>query len=95
MDETAVEFKVSAEVPEWILVVVVIKMSVTAEHLLNDSLYVVVEVLVEARRLSNPFVSDACQLAQRLVEGGRSCSDRSSWSRRVGSVRVTGCESGR
>lgn len=95
MDETAVEFKVSAEVPEWILIVVVIKMSVTTEHLLNDPFYIVVEVLVEAGRLSNPFISDTCQLAQRLVECGRSCSDWSSWSRRVGSIRVPGCESGR
>lgn len=35
-------------------------MSVAAEHLLDDAFDVVVEVLMKARRLSDPVVSHAC-----------------------------------
>lgn len=47
MNEAAVKFEVTSQVPVWAVIVIVIQMSIAAEHLLDNTLHIVVEVLVE------------------------------------------------
>jgi len=56
--------------PKWVIVVVVVKVGITSEHLLDNAFSVVVKVLVETRALANPIIR---QLVQGLVETGRPC----------------------
>ena len=44
---------------------IVVQMSVASEHLLNDAFHIVMEVLMETRRLPYPFTSS--QLIQWLI----------------------------
>lgn len=60
MDEAAVQLQMSAKMPEWIVVVVVVEVSVASEHLLDDTFDIVVEVLMEARAFANPVISSTC-----------------------------------
>lgn len=56
VNKTAVQLQVSTQMPVWVLVVVVVKVSVASEHLLDDTPCVVVKVLVKARCFANPVV---------------------------------------
>lgn len=57
MNKTAVQFQMSTKVPEWIVIVIVIQMSITSEHLLDNSSDVVVEVLMKAGGFAYPIVT--------------------------------------
>ena len=57
MNKTAVQFQMSTKVPEWIVIVIVVQMSITSEHLLDDSFDVVVEVLMKAGGFAYPIVT--------------------------------------
>lgn len=83
MDEAAVQLKMSTQMPERVLVMVVVEMGVASEHLLDDTFGIVMEVLVETRGFANPVVSANCQLVQGLCEAGGACCDGCTWSRRV------------
>ena len=48
VDETAVQLQMPVDVPEWIVPVAVVQMSIAAEHLLDDGFDVLVEVRWEA-----------------------------------------------
>jgi len=48
VDEAAVQFQVSIDVPEWAVPVVVVQVSIASEHLLDDTLDILVVVLGEA-----------------------------------------------
>lgn len=78
VDKTAVQFEVAVNVPEWIVPVTVVQVSIASEHLLDDALDVLVIVLRKSRRLADPLVLITCQSGQGLVEiGGARCN----WSR--------------
>ena len=64
-----VQLQVSVDVPEWVVPVTVVQMSVAAEHLLDDALDVGVIICWEPARLADPIVpSDAGKGGKRLVE---------------------------
>ena len=48
VDEAAVQFQVSIDVPEWVVPVIVVQVSIASEHLLDDALDILVVVLWEA-----------------------------------------------
>jgi len=56
VDEAAVQLEMAIQMPEWVLVVVVVQVGITSEHLLDDTFDVVMEIQVETRGLANPFV---------------------------------------
>lgn len=57
VDEAAVQLEMAIQVPEWVLVVVVVQVGITSEHLFDDTFDIVMEIQVETRGLANPFVS--------------------------------------
>lgn len=56
MHKATVQFQMAIDMPERIVPVVVVQMSIASEHLFDDALDVLVIVLREARRLANPFI---------------------------------------
>ena len=64
MYETAIQLEMPSQMPEWVLVVVVVEVGIASEHLLDDAFDVVVKVLVETRAPPNPIVR---QLVHRLI----------------------------
>lgn len=66
MNEAAIQLEVSVDVPERVVPVAVVEMGIAAEHLLDDALAVLVEVLREAARSADPVT--AGKGCQRLVE---------------------------
>ena len=48
VDEAAVQFQVSIDVPEWVVPVIVVQVSIASEHLLDNALDILVVVLWEA-----------------------------------------------
>ena len=52
-----VQLQVSVDVPEWVVPVTVVQMSVAAEHLLDDALDIRVVVCWEAARLADPVIA--------------------------------------
>ena len=58
--EAAVELQMPIDVPEWIVPVAVIKMSIASEHLLDDALDVGVVVRWKARGFADPFGRHSC-----------------------------------
>ena len=61
--ETAVQFEMSIDVPEGMVPVAVVQVSVAAEHLLNNGLNILVVIRREARSLADPVVVCACERA--------------------------------
>ncbi len=89
MDEAAVHLCSLVDVPEGFGEVVVIQVSVAAEHLFDDGLDVGMEMCWEARGLSDPLVLVASRRGEGLVEvGGRHANRRG----RTGIANVTGDE---
>lgn len=56
MDEAHVKDLVLVQVVKWVLPVPMVQMSVTTEHLAHDALAILVEVLREIARFSDPFL---------------------------------------
>jgi hypothetical protein len=96
VDEAAVQLEVAVDVPERVVPVAVVEVSIAAEHLLDDALDVLVEILWEPGRLANPLGRGASESIHGLVEVGGRSADRSLG--RSGSGRdlaVTRSEGGR
>ena len=79
VDEATIQLEVSSQMPEWVLVMVMVEVGIASEHLFDDAFDVVVEILVESGGFANPVISAACQLIQRLSEAGRACCNGRAW----------------
>lgn len=56
VNEAAVELKVPIDMPEWVVPVAVVEMSIASEHLLDDALDILMEIGRKARRFADPFL---------------------------------------
>ena len=84
--ETAVQLEVSIDVPEGMVPMAVVQVSIAAEHLLDDGFDILVVIRREARSLADPVVVRACERAHRLIDVGRTSTDRSLTARYVAGV---------
>ena len=62
MNEAAIQLKMPVNVPEWVVVMVVIEVSIATEHLFDDALAVVEVHLGKTRSSTNPLVIGARQI---------------------------------
>lgn len=86
MHEAAVELQMPVDVPEWMVPMAVVQVSVAAEHLLDDRFDVLVVIGREARSFANPIVVSARESAHRLIEVGWTSTDRSLGARDIAGV---------
>lgn len=56
VDETTVQLQVTVDVPEWAVPVAMVEMSIAAEHLLDDTLHILVIVLRESSSFADPII---------------------------------------
>lgn len=56
MDETAVQLQMAVDVPEWAVPMTMIEMGITAKHLLDDTLHILVIVGRESGGFADPIV---------------------------------------
>lgn len=75
VDEAHIQHLMAVDVPEGVKPVSMVQMRVAAEHLLHDTLAVLVEGLGEAAGLSNPVIA-----IRGVTNGG--ARDTSNWVRR-------------
>jgi len=56
MHEAAVELEMSIDVPEWVVPMIVVKMSIASEHLLDDAFDICVVMCRKAGGFADPVV---------------------------------------
>ena len=71
VNKAAVEFEVSVDMPEWVVPVAVVQVGVASEHLLDDALHILVEILGEIGWLADPVLGATSKSVHRGVQIGR------------------------
>lgn len=71
MHKAAVQLQVAIDVPERVVPVAVVKMSIAAEHLLDDALDVLMKVRRKVGWFTNPILGPTSESVHRVVQVGR------------------------